>query len=61
MRQILNNICPKIVPKFKLKFEGLILEIFGDLGAETEQLRKYFQISIRVGGARASSEREGKA
>ena len=43
MRQMLNKICPKIDPKFKLKFEGPILEIFGDFGANLEHNQNIFK------------------
>ena len=61
MIQNLSKICPKIDPKFKLKVEGPILEIFCDFWRFSIRVGKFFKCFGRVGGRRASSEGEGEA
>ena len=55
----------KFDPKFKLEFEGPILEIFGDFlrfSSDPGKLfESFFESFFETGGARASSEGEGEA
>jgi hypothetical protein len=51
----------KFDPKFKLEFEGPILEIFGYFLGILESSEKLFKSLNQLGGARAASEGEGEA
>ena len=51
----------KFDPKFKLEFEGPILEIFGYFWGILEGSEKIFESLNQLGGARAASEGEGEA
>ena len=60
MTSNLNKFGPKIDAKFKLKFEGQILEIFGDFGSIWSEVGKSFQkldsARRKAGGQRRGGE-----